>query len=136
MKSCLAGPHASDGGILFGLANAAVEANDLKKAASTIERLKTDAPKFRPLETRLLEARVLEGQGQNDAAITVYRELVPIFVGLEARYRYGCFLLRLGKHEAAMEMFNEVVKHAKRFSSSIEEEKRWAVAAKQAIVDG
>jgi hypothetical protein len=56
-----------------------------------------------------------------------------VFVGLEARYRYGSFLSQLGRHEAAMETFNEVVKHAKRFSSSLEEEERWASAAKQAI---
>jgi len=39
----------------------------------------------------------------------------------------------LGKHEAAMEMFNDVVKHAKRLDSSIEEEEQWASAAKKAI---
>jgi hypothetical protein len=30
-------------------------------------------------------------------------------------------------------MFNEVLKHAKRFASSIEDEERWASAARQAI---
>jgi len=135
-ESCLAGAYASDGAILFGLARASVEAGDWHKAGATIARLKSDAPKFRPLETRLLEARVLEGQGRNDAALAAYRELVPIFVGLEARYRYGSFLLRLEKPEAAMEMFNDVVKHARRFSSSIEEEERRASAAKQAIAGG
>ena len=135
-ESCLDGAYGSDGAILFGLAKAAAEAGDWGKANTAIDRLKADAAKFRPLEAQLLKARVLEGQGQNDAALAAYRELVPIFVGLEARYRYGSFLQRLGKHEAAMEMFNEVVKHAKRFSSSIEEEERWASAAKQAISGG
>jgi hypothetical protein len=135
-ESCLAGAYASDGAILLGLARASIEAGDWGKAGTTIARLKSCAPKFRPLEARLLEARVLEGQGQTDAALAAYRELAPVFVGLEARYRYGSFLLRLGKHEAAMEMFNDVVKHAKRFASSIEEEERWASAARQAIAGG
>ena len=96
-------------------------------------KLKAQAPKVRPTETRLLQARVLEGRGETDAALAIYRELIPVFVGLEARYRYGSLLLRLGKHEAAMEMFNDVVKHAKRFASSIEAEEQWLAAAKQAI---
>lgn len=135
-ESCVTGAWASDGTILFGLAKAAVEAGDWSKAGVTIARLKADAPKMRPQETRLLEARVLEGRGENDAALAMYRELVPAFVGLEARYRYGDLLLRLGKNEAAMEMFNEVVKHSKRFASSIDEEAQWASAAKRAIAGG
>ena len=132
-ESCLNGPYASDGAILFGLAKAAVEGADWEKAASAIARLKKDAPKNRPQEVRLLEARMLEARGDNDAALAVYRELVPTFVGLEARYRYGRFLLRLGRDEAAMQMFDEVMKHAKRFASSIDEEQQWVSAAREAI---
>lgn len=135
-ESCLSGTYASDGAILFGLAKAAVEGADWPAAARAIGRLKADAPKTRPLETRLLEARMLEAQGEQDAALAAYRELVPVFVGLEARYRYGLFLARLGKEEAAMEMFNAVLKQAKRFSSPIEEEEQWASAARQAITGG
>jgi hypothetical protein len=132
-ESCLSGAYAADGAILFGLAKASVDAGDWSKADAAIVRLKKDAPKMRPVETRLLEARVLEGRGENDAALAIYRELLAVFVGLEARYRYGSLLLRLGKTEAAMQMFNEVVRHAKRFTSSLEEEERWASAARQAI---
>jgi hypothetical protein len=132
-ESCLSGAYASDGVLLFGLAKAAVEDGDWRKAESAIARLKASAPKLRPLERRLLEARMLQGRGDNDAALAVYRELLPVFVGLEARYRYGRLLLRLGRQEAAMEMFNEVLKHAKRFASSLEDEERWASAARQAI---
>ncbi len=135
-ESCLNGAFASDGAILFGLGRAAVEAGDWSKAGAAIARLKTDAPKTRPLEVRLLEARLHQGRGETDAAIAIFRELVPVFVGLEARYRYGDLLSRLGRHEAATEMFNEVVKHSKRFASSLEEEERWASAAKRAIAGG
>jgi hypothetical protein len=132
-ESCLQGPYAADGTILFGLARAAVEARDWDKAGPALKRLKADAAKMRPLEVRLLEARVLEARGQTDAALAIFRELIPVFVGLEARYRYGDLLLRLGKQEAAMEMFNEVIRHAKRFTSAVEDEERWASAARQAI---
>ena len=132
-ESCLNGAYATDGNILFGMSKAAVEAGQWDKAASSLAKLKTGSPKLRPLEVRLLEARVLEGLGDNDKALSAYRELINAFVGLEARFRYGALLSRLGKQEAAMEMFNEVVKQAKRFNSSIEEEERWASAAKAAI---
>jgi hypothetical protein len=132
-ESCLQGAYAKDGTILFGLAGAAVEAGEWQKATAALERLEADAPKTRPLEVRLLQARVAEGRGDTDAALAKYRELLPLFVGLEARYRYGALLLRLGKNEAAVEMFNDVIKHAKRFASSMEDEERWASAAKQAI---
>ena len=133
-ESCLVGAYASDGAILFSLARAHVEGGEWAKGSAVIARLKNAAPKVRALEVRLLEARIHEGRGEYDAALAVYREILPAYVGLEARYRYGRLLLRLGKQEAAMEMFNEVVKHARRFASSIEEEAQWAEAARQAIV--
>ncbi|HMH18685.1 MAG TPA: tetratricopeptide repeat protein [Burkholderiales bacterium] len=132
-ESCLQGAFASDGAVLFGLARAAVEGREWDKASTALARLKAAAPRTRPLEVRLLEARVLEGRGQTDAALEAFRTLIPVFVGLEARFRYGDLLLRLGKNEAAMDMFNEVMKHAKRFASSVEDEERWASAARQAI---
>jgi hypothetical protein len=132
-ESCLAGPHQGDGVLLFGLARAAIEQRNWDKAKAAVARLKTDAPKVRPLEARLLEARVLQGRAENDAAIAAYRELIPVYVGLEARYRYAELLLSLGQHEAAHHMFDEVLKHAKRFSSGVEDEQRWAMAARQAI---
>jgi hypothetical protein len=134
--SCLEGAYAADGAILFGLARARVEAGEWDRAAAALARLKAAAPKLKPQEARLLEARVLEGRGENDAAIAAYRELIPVFVGLEARYRYGRLLSRLGRHDAAKQAYNEVVRHAQRFASSIEEEEQWAAAARQALTGG
>jgi|SRR5690242_2047235 hypothetical protein len=133
-ESCLAGAYANDGAILFSLARACVEGGDWAKAAQTLERLKSAAPKLRAPDARLLEARLCEGRGDYDAALALYREILPAFVGLEARYRYGRLLLRLGRREAAMEAFHEVVKHARRFAFSIEEEAQWAEAARSALV--
>ena len=132
-ESCLQGAFAGDGKILFGLARAAVENREWQKAIQTLARLKTSSPKMRPLDARLLEIRAMEGAGDNDAALAAYRELIPRFVGLEARYRYGALLARLGHNEAALLAFNEVIKHSVRFSSTIEGEQQWADAARQAI---
>jgi hypothetical protein len=110
-----------------------VEGADWDRARAALMTIKRDAPKTRPLEVRLLEARLLEGRGETEAALAAYRELIAVFVGLEARYRYGDLLLRLGKRDAAMAMFSELLKHAKRFTSSVEDEQRWALAAREAI---
>ena len=132
-ESCLQGAFANDATVLYGLARAAIEGDNWSKARSALGRLKMASPKTRPLEVRLLEARLFEGTGENDAAIAVYRELVPQFVGLEARYRYGMLLTRLGRHEAALQVLNEVITHAKRFASSIDDEQQWVAAARRAI---
>lgn len=132
-ERCLQGVYSNDSTILFRLARAAVDSGDWDKAGAIVERLKAEAPKTRPLEVRLLEARRLEGLGRYDDALAIYSEVLPQFVGLEARYRYGELLLKLGRREAALEIFNDVLKTSKRFASPIEEEERWAVAARQAV---
>lgn len=132
-ESCLQGMYSNDSSVLFRLARAAVDGGHWDKAAATIGRLKSEAPRTRPLEVRLLEARRLEGLGRHQEALAVYREVLPLFVGLEARYRCGELLLKLGKREAAMEHFNEVLESSRRFASPIAEEERWANAARQAV---
>jgi hypothetical protein len=132
-ESCLQGAFAKDGTLLFGLAQAAIEGGLWDKAEPTLARLKSDAPQMRPLDTRLLQARLHEGRGENDAAIAAYRELIPVFVGMEARYRYGELLLRLNQHEAAGHMFNEILTRSKRSSTLVDDEQEWVDAARKAV---
>lgn len=132
-ESCLHGVFASDPAILFELAKTIVDAGHWDKAATILMRLKAEAPAVRPLEVRLLDARVLDGRGDTDAAIAVYRELIPEFVGMEARYRYGELLSRLGQHEAAGHVFNEILKLAKRSPAASDDERQWIAAARKSI---
>jgi hypothetical protein len=132
-ESCLTGAFQSDGAILFGLARAAVDNQNWSKALDAIASIKASSPKMRPQEVRLLEARILEGQGQNDAALSAYRELVLEYVGLEARYRYASFLSRNGQLESATEVYGDVIKHSKRFASSLDDERYWVDASRQAM---
>jgi hypothetical protein len=133
-ENCLSGAFANDAAILYGLLRAVVEAQEWDKAESALARLREAVPKFRLNDVLLLEARILDGRGATDAALSVYRMLIPIFVGLEARYRYGDLLSRLGQHEAALHIFNELITHSKRFNSSVEDEQYWVDSARQAIV--
>ena len=134
-ESCLAGPFQADAAVLLNYARAAVDNRNWDKATEVIARLRIAAPNMRPHEVRLLEARILEGQGDNDAAISVYRGLVAEYVGLEAHYRYAFFLSRLNQHESAMHGFNELFKHSRSFPASNANEQRWVDAARQAMVN-
>jgi hypothetical protein len=58
---------------------------------------------------------------------------MPVYVGFEARYRYGELLSHLGQHEAATQMFNDILKHAKRTAVTLDEEQEWVSAARKAI---
>jgi len=82
---------------------------------------------------RLLAARVLAGRGEREAVLKAFRELLPVYVGLEARYRYGEYLADLEQHEAALQTFNDLIAHAKRFGCSLEDEQEWLTAARRAI---
>jgi hypothetical protein len=133
-ESCLQGAFSRDGTLLFGLAEAAIEGGLWDKADPVLAHLKADAPKVRPLDVRLFEARLHVGRGETEAALAIYRELIPVFVGMEARYRYGELLLKLGQQEAANHMFNEILAHAKRSSALVDEEQEWVAAARKSLI--
>ena len=133
-ERCLAGAFQSDAAVLFRYAQAAVDNRNWNKASELIARLRDAAPKMWPRELRLLEARILEGQGENDAAIAVYRGLIAEYVGVEAHYRYASLLTKLNRHESARNCFDELLTYSSRFKSSNQDEQRWVDAARQAVV--
>lgn len=132
-ESCLNGAFTDDAQILFGMARARVEQGEWQAATQAIARLRSVAPQQRPMDVRLLEARVLAGSGSAEAAHAAFRALIPQFSGLEARYRYGDFLSGIGQHDAAKQTFSELLSHASRFGSTVEEEQEWVRAARQAV---
>jgi hypothetical protein len=132
-ESCLQGAFAQDSSVLFLLAQAAVEGAMWDKASSVLARLKASTTDFRVLEIRLLEARVHEGRSETDAALAAYRELVPRFVGMEARYQYGELLQRLGQHEAANHVFNEILAQSRRAGPVMDDEQQWISAARRVV---
>lgn len=135
-ESCLAGAFANDPALLYALARACVDGGRFDKAEPVVMRLQADAPAMKPLEVRLLQARIREARGDTDGAIALYRELLPQFVGHEVRFRYGDLLARLGQHAAASAQFDEILKLAKRQGTPIDEERAWIDAAKRALRAG
>jgi hypothetical protein len=132
-RSTLSGAYEGDPHLRFGLARALVEQRAWDDAADAVERLRKDHPCHKPNETRLLHARVLEGRGETASAVAEYRELVPAFVGLEARCRYGQLLERLDRHDEARAVFDGACTQAKRNASPVESEARWAKLARDRL---
>jgi hypothetical protein len=130
-RSCLAGAYEGDPHLRFGLAQALVEQGAWEDAAEVVGRLRADHPCHRSNDTRLLHARVLEGRGETAAALEEYRELVPAFVGLEARCRYGLLLERMERGDEARAVFGEAVTKSARTPSPVESERRWAKLARE-----
>ena len=132
-RSTLEGAYESDPHLRLGLARALVEHGGWDDAADAVERLRRDHPCHKANDTRLLHARVLEGRGETQAAADEYRELVPVFVGLEARCRYGMLLERLGRREEGRAVLEEALVQAKRNGPSIESEVRWGKLARERL---
>jgi hypothetical protein len=132
-RSCLAGAYENDPHLRLGLARALVEAGAWEEAGEVVGRLRADHPCHRPNEARLLHARVLEGRGETATAMGEYRELVPAFVGLEARCRYGLLLERLERAGEARAVFEEAMTQSARTRSPVESESRWAKIARERL---
>jgi hypothetical protein len=132
-RSCLVGAYENDPHLQFALARALVEQAAWDGAADAVARLRRDHPCHRPDEARLLRARVLEATGETGTALGEYHELVPAFVGLEARLRYGLLLERLGRPDAARAVFEEAVALAERNPSPLDSEARWAKLARERL---
>jgi hypothetical protein len=130
-RSCLAGAYENDPHLRFGLAQALVEQRAWEDGAEVVDRLRADHPCHRSNDTRLLHARVLEGHGETAAALEEYRELVPAFVGLEARCRYGLLLERMERADEAHALFAEAVTQWARTPSPVASEQRWAKVARE-----
>ena len=132
-RSTLVGAYEGDPHLRLGLARALVEHGAWEDAADAVERLRRDHPCHKPNETRLLHARVLDGRGETASALAEYREIVPAFVGLEARCRYGQLLERLERRDEARAVFDAAATQAKRNVSPVEAEARWAKLARDRL---
>jgi hypothetical protein len=134
-QSALTGPHAEDPNLLLGLARAQVNNADYDDAKSTLTRLKSIDPRFRPEEARLLLARTLESTGDVATALAEYEELAQIYVGLGAKCRYGMLLKQLGFTVQANSVFKDLLEHANRFRLNLDTERPWIDAARRHVVE-
>ena len=132
-RGCMTGLYAEDPNLLLDLTAAQVEQQNFKEARATLQRLLAKHPDFKPNDASLLHARVLEGTGDSDGAIRTYETLLPVYVGLEARYRYGLLLKKLGRADQARAALNAMQDHARKHRVSHDGELAWLNLAKKEL---
>lgn len=132
-ESALEGVHSTDPDLLQGLAAAHLGNGTFREALRTLDRLDRASPGFHAHDVLLLRARAHEGVGEDEAALALYERLVPVYVGLEARYRQGALLARLGHETQAKSVFGELLDHARRHRIALDSERHWVDAAKRSM---
>ena len=133
-ESCLKGIYADDPPFVLGLAFAQFLNQTYPEAKETIDRLDRVAPKFRPLERRLLLARTLEAMNELDRALEEYDPLVKQYPGEEARCRYAVLLKKTGQTDKAREVFERILLNARRSPRYYRKVQRhWINVAKQNV---
>ena len=118
---------------LLGLATAQAEQQNFNEARATLERLQTKHPGFKPNEADLLRARTLEGCGDPQAALQAYEALLPLYVGLEARYRHALLLKKMGHTVQARSALEAMQDHARKHRVSHDGELAWLGQAKKEL---
>jgi hypothetical protein len=133
-RSVLKGVYITDAAFLLGLAQAQAGSEDFTGARATLDTLFCANPAFRSSDAELLRARVLEAQGELDAALEQYRTLATSYPGEEARYRYGALLKTRGRFADARNAFRDMLaraKHAPRYYRK--KEKDWLDSAQREL---
>ncbi len=133
-EDALVGPHGDDPSVLLGLARAHVNNGTFEDARAALQRLSESDARYRPDEARLLLARTFEGLGETEHALAEYEELAPVYVGLEAKCRYGMLLKQLGFSVQANAVFKDMLEHARRFQVNQDSERPWLDAARRHVM--
>jgi hypothetical protein len=112
-RSVLKGVYATDASFQLGLAQALANSSDFTGARTALDSLYAANPSYKSNDAELLRARVLEAQGDHDAALEHYATLASSYPGEEARYRYGALLKAHGRLTDARGVFRDMLTRAK-----------------------
>lgn len=111
--ACLRGVFKDDALLTFELAKlhfAAGQHREALESLAALDRLKSKHARY---ERQLLVARCHEALGQIAEARTSYEQAVLLSVGEEARYGFAQLLASQGEHDAARQLFEEILRNAK-----------------------
>jgi hypothetical protein len=112
-QNCLTGVFADDPKLLLGYAHAQFAAGQPGAARSTLDELISRNPQFRSPDGHLLYARALEGEGNEEKALSEYATLAEYYPGAEAGVRYAKLLKRLGKGDLARQTLQALLERAR-----------------------
>lgn len=132
-RGCMQGLYADDPNLLLGLAGALVEKQDYPEAQQTLHQLAAKHSDFKPNDAKLLHARALEGLGATEAALRDYENLIPVYVGLEARYRYAMLLKKSNRLDQARSTLEAMQQHARKHRVTHDDEVYWLAQAKKEL---
>jgi hypothetical protein len=134
-RLCLSGVHGGDPKVLYALAEALHANGQVAEARQTFDLLRQHKTPSR--EQLLLSARIHEDAGELEEAAREYAPLARHAVGEEARTRYGLLLRRLGRHDEARSIFEEVLRHARMSPGFYRREHReWIAIARRELKSG
>jgi hypothetical protein len=132
--AALAGARGADPALTFGLAHAHFENRDYEQCVATLDRVRQPDGRFKVPEMQLLYARSLEAASRFDDAKAAYAAAVEICPGEEARCRRALLLRRSGEPEAALELFQVIVRSvAKADPAYLRTQREWFEIAKREI---
>lgn len=133
-RSCLSGVYETDPDMRFGLASALLLNGDYSEALNWAQRLRASHPSYRSADLGLVIARSLEGLGRMDDALKEFGVLADTYPGEEGRWRYGALLKRLGRAEAAQDVFRRMLRNAERLPQHYREaQKDWLDLARESV---
>jgi hypothetical protein len=112
-QTCLTGVFADDPKLLLGYAQAQFAAGEPAGARSTLDELIGKNPQFRSPDGHLLYARALEGEGNDEKALSEYATLAEYYPGAEAGVRYAKLLKRLGQAPLARQTLQGLLERAR-----------------------
>jgi hypothetical protein len=104
--------HGSDERIETRLAAALFESARFDEALAALDAIERAEGKTEDDRTAYLRARILNGLGKEDAARSIYSDIVPRLRDPEVRCRYAALLLHLGDRSSARDELVEVEKQA------------------------
>jgi hypothetical protein len=133
-REALTGVHATDPGMMLGLARALFVQGEMAETQAMLERLREANPQLNSPEGHLLYARALEQQDKTEEALSEYAALSVYYPGQEARCRYALLLRRVGREADAKLVFAEVCQlldYGPRYQRRLQRE--WHEVAKRAL---
>jgi hypothetical protein len=133
-EAALAGARGVDPALTFGLAHAHFENRDYGQCAAALDRVRQPDGRIKVPEMQLLYARSLEADGRFDEAKAAYTAAVELCPGEEARCRQALLLRRAGDPEAALALFQEIVRSvAKADPAYLRTQREWFEIAKREL---
>jgi hypothetical protein len=133
-RRCLEGVFADDPNMTLELSYALFLQGSYQEAKEQLDRLETVELGIRAPDRDLLYARTLEQMGDVDASLIAYEKTLPQSRGEEARCRYAMLLEKVDQTEKAGEVYQEIVRRAKRSPGYYRKtEKKWINNARRAL---